>query len=88
MKVGSLVICEAPYNKWIVLDSGQSTIGPSHGEITTISGFQDEFLEFMEYPQLGADGLRDAYHRKWFREVQPPMNIDIENLIHETTLQP
>ena len=84
MKVGSLVICEAPFNRWVALDSGQSTIGPSRGEITTISGFQDEYLEFIEYSQLGTDGVRDAYHRHWFREVQPPMNIDVENLMQET----
>ena len=68
------------------MDTGEDSAGPSYGEITTISGFQGDYLEFEEYPKIEWDGKRGAWKKDLFREMQPPMRIKIENILHEKSL--
>lgn len=83
MQKGSIVICEGAHGQWYDIETNVDTFGPADGEILTVSGFQKGFLEFQEYPELQHDGLPAAFSPIYFRELQPPMKIDIESFITE-----
>jgi len=83
MQVGSLVIC-LNGNGWYSVQTNQSCLGPRLNEIVTISGFpKPNYITFMEYPELWIDGTTMNYPVQEFREIQPPMDIDIELIIKE-----
>lgn len=85
MQKGSLVICIASV-QWEDVDTKELASGPALGEMTVISGFQSgDYLEFEEYPEIQEDGLPGAWHKRWFEEVQPPVEIKIDELLYETT---
>lgn len=77
-KIGQKVIC-IDADKWETVSGLQENYGPKIDEITTIYGFQEDeiglFLEFEEYPEIGADGQRAAYHSIYFR----PLDEFIDN---------
>jgi hypothetical protein len=62
---------------------GRDTTGPSKGEIVTHDGDSGEpgyiyLLEYHEPCSCGCNGNRSAYDKRCFREIQPPMQIDVE----------
>lgn len=69
----SLFICTDNV-EWIVGS------GPNKDEIVELSGVRkksgEEYLAFYEY-------VEGWYHHKFFREIQPPMDIKIEDFIVE-----
>lgn len=82
MQVGSLVICLT--GNWCDSETLKPTIGPKLNEICTISGFPKKgYITLEEYPQLDEIGGTENYAIGAFRELQPPMEIDIEYLIKE-----
>jgi hypothetical protein len=92
MHLGSLVECI----KGFPVSKRNGLNVPEKGIIYIIRGFYPNcdglgvFLEEVVNPQqhFVQGYMEPSWDAKSFREVQPPMNIDIENLIHETTLQP
>ena len=85
MQKGSLVECTTG-GDWIS-KTDRKHPGPIYKEIVTCTGYGEEgedYLMFEEYPGIDEDGEQYSYHRMYFREIQPPMEINIENLILET----
>lgn len=91
MKIGSLVQCikDFPNSK----KNGFNV--PVKGNIYTIRAFDNDSQIFILLDEVynKMEAFSDGYGEpswlaKNFIEIQPPMNIDIENLIHETSLQP
>ena len=92
MKIGSLVICARPFEPEDWCPSL-----PEVNEIYTVRGFYsfkdktgiylDEIINPPSHFKLV--GFKEpCFNIEKFREIQPPMTIEIENIIYETTLQP
>ena len=84
MRDGSLVECihDGP---WYDTTTNKLATGPVLGEICTINGFfKDEYLIFLEYPGKEPNGEPISFNRYSFREIQPPMPMQIQELISET----
>lgn len=96
MEVGSLVECI----KGFPVSKAEGYNVPEQGHIYTVrevdkytDGYGILLEEVVNEKSLLLDKGRAVYdemswHSKNFREIQPPMTINIENLIYETTLQP
>ncbi len=96
MKVGSLVKCI----KGFPVSKAAGLNVPEQGNIYTVreadkytDGYGILLEEVVNEKSLLLDKGRAVYdemswHSKNFREIQPPMTIDFETIIHETTLQP
>ncbi|KAA2242840.1 hypothetical protein F0L74_09945 [Chitinophaga agrisoli] len=84
MQKGSIVICLMD-GTWEYVETKETSTGPRYGDQTVVSGFQGDglYLEFEEYPALCSDGLPNSWDRTYFREVQPPMTVQIEDIISE-----
>lgn len=84
MRIGSLVICINDAG-WMDSKTYESTFGPQLNEICTVSGFpKPGFITLEEYDDLSIDDDTNNWPIDQFREIQPPMNIEIDNLIEET----
>lgn len=84
MHIGSLVECTWG-GGWEDTITREPKPGPAAGDILTVSGFDKEvYLMFEEWPQVDWDGEQMSFHRKCFRELQPPITVQIEELISET----
>lgn len=88
MQIGSLVKCL----KGFPIAKAQGMNVPIKDNIYTIRGFDnDECESFILLDEVvnAKDAFIDGYGEpswlaKNFKEIQPPMNIDIENLMQET----
>ena len=83
MQKGSLVECIHD-GGWFDDKTGQPVSGPRGGDICTICGFFEGYLVFYEYPGIDQNGEPEAFHPRHFREIQPPITVQIEELISET----
>lgn len=84
MRVGSLVVC---INKqgWGNLETGTSVPGPVFNGIYIVSGFpKPDYITLEEFPELDENRDTEYWDITQFKEIQPPMDIDIEDLIKET----
>ena len=89
-EIGQKVICIDSDN-WEALSDPKDNHGPKIDEITTISGFQEDelglFLEFEEYPEIGADGQHAAYHSIYFRPIDEFIdNEELQEMLDECNL--
>jgi hypothetical protein len=83
MRIGSLVICISG-GVWYDVRTGNIIPGPRLNEICTVSAFpKPGYINLEEYPDLDEEGHPVNYHMQEFREIQPPMNIDIDSIIEE-----
>lgn len=90
MQTGSLVECIKDLQKYAPY--GEST--PIMGNIYTVREIveiQDDvgirLEEIVNLPQIYREGFNEcAFHIEDFRELQPPMDIEIDKLIEETIL--
>lgn len=100
MKVGSLVECIKGKTGQVIANGEKVfLIQPIIGEIYTIREIRESpfekgvigiLLEEIQNPvcSFAYVTMEPGYNIERFREIQPPMKIDIETLIHENTLQP
>jgi hypothetical protein len=83
MKIGSLVICINELG-WISLQTGESQRGPLFNRIYTVSGFPiSGYITLEEFPDMCEDGTSQNWQIEQFVEIQPPMDIEIDELIKE-----
>lgn len=84
MKQGSIVECQAG-GVWWNTKTMMCEPGPALKEISVVDGFfNDNYIYLQEYNYLSSDGTRLSYNKEYFREIQPPMVINIEQYISET----
>lgn len=77
MKPGSLVECIRKGGLWYDETTFEQVPGPDYKEIVTVQEVPFEgFLAFEEYDELDEDGEQSCFESKYFREIQPPMDID------------
>lgn len=69
MKPNSLLICTKEVN-WKI------GYGPKKDEIVTLDHIMNDFIRFIEYTPRPPK--RAYYQKKYFREIQPPMEVTIE----------
>lgn len=84
MQKGSLCECTTG-GDWIS-KAERTHPGPGYKQIVTCSGYGEggpDYLVFDEYQGHDEDGERYSFHRMYFREIQPPMAINIESIISE-----
>lgn len=89
MKVGSLVECLEDLQKYTTYGE----ITPVKGNIYTVREIFESggdvairLEEIFNTPQLYNEGFIECgFYIKKFRELQPPLDIDIESLIEEPT---
>jgi len=85
MQPGSLCICIVD-GDWIS-KFGTRHPGPLFNENVVVDRFSEEgedYLVFAEYPGKDEHGEAFSFNRMYFREIQPPMTLQIEELISET----
>lgn len=82
MQNGSLWECIVG-GRWVDNNTYQSKPGPAKGEIVTECGrIAEEFLVFEEYPPI-ENGEAEGYHIDFFRKLQDPLEVNLEQLISE-----
>lgn len=88
MKPGSLVECihKGPWK--FISDGGIYPNGPKYKEICTVENIIEDsegvWLVLVEYTDVNPfTGYRYDYEMALFREIQPPMDIEIESLISQ-----
>lgn len=83
MATGTLYICIDGGN-WCCKNTKIVVPGPDTSEIIELEGhLPDGALMFYEYQGYTPDGRRLSYAPGYFRELQPPMTIKLEELISE-----
>lgn len=83
MRPNALVECMADFI-WEDIVLKLPAKGPSYGEICTVLTFDDGYITLKEYTELAWDNTIREYEAKYFREIQPPMTIDISEVQHQT----
>lgn len=85
MQPGSLLEC-IKIGHW-QNHAGYHKDGPKNGDMVICSGqskIDSEFIYLLEYPECNCGcGRKAVFHKKNFREIQPPMDIKIEDIISE-----
>lgn len=91
MQSNSLLECIAPHNRWYCITTKNTFNGPGPGDIVIhdgddLPGPSGRYIFLQEYPHkcMCGCGGTGSYPAKFFREIQPPVNIDIETFITET----
>lgn len=97
MKVGSLVECVVQLENWHPLHIQNNTQVPIKGEIYTVRwigpgkhpGYEDQTFLLLEevvnkeIKFLSFDPEEPMFAIEYFKEVQPPMKVSIEELMEE-----
>src|SRR6478736_7231462 len=96
MTEGSLVECLNSFNYWELspweeykkhtgYDEGY---GPKYKELSLVDGIKIEagikYISLLEYPKLDQFGEREWYDAKAFRELQPPMKLEIASFVSQS----
>jgi hypothetical protein len=70
---------------WVETETNKPSIGPNLNEICTVSGFpKPGYICLEEYDHIIANNDdTNNYEITQFREIQPPLDIDIETIIEE-----
>ena len=58
--------------------------GPVFKGIYTVVHNNSGYLILEEFPHMGWDGMVSEWNAYFFREIQPPMTIDISEIQHQT----
>lgn len=92
MKTGSLLETVQDAGGWICAKSNKNVSGPSKGDYVIHDGVcpdDESCILLVEYPHICECGCggRGTYPEYYFREVQPPMDIKIEDIISEPVTQ-
>lgn len=96
MTEGSLVECLNSFNYWELSPWEEykkrtgydENYGPKYKELSIVDGIKMEegikYISLLEYPKLDVLGDREWYDARAFRELQPPMTIEIDYFLSKT----
>lgn len=91
MQPGSLLECIAPHNVWHCLVTKINITGPGPGDVfihdgDDLPGPSGRYIFLQEYPHkcMCGCGETGSYPARYFREIQPPVDIDIEFFTTQT----